>query len=142
MTVIPDAGIAPQYVVWLNDEERAISVRWFRASVSDPWRVTAVTFHGEPSADRFRISLSDLPTPYDKEPDWQPRSPAETPNEFYVRVAQTFMDLEAFKPQGPTKALGELAGVPFTTAVNWVRECRNRGLLSPSRRQLALSGRP
>lgn len=67
---------------------------------------------------------------------WTPRGEDESFDDFLVRVADTFRVLERTRPHS-TRALAELADVPYTTAVNWVRKARDKGLLPRSRRQLA-----
>lgn len=73
--------------------------------------------------------LRDRPTP------WEPRSNDESSEDFYRRVALCYRELEFRRPHDPTQALAELAEVPFTTAVHWVRVCRDRKLLPKSKRQ-------
>lgn len=67
--------------------------------------------------------------------DWRPQTAFDSRRAFLEFVAATFRDLEAHRPSDTTKALAELADVPFTTAVNWVRECRAAQLLPKSKRQ-------
>lgn len=69
--------------------------------------------------------------------DWRPRGETEALEDFLARVAQTFLALEHSRPNDTTKALAAHANVPFTTAVNWIRQCRDRQLLPKSRRQRA-----
>ncbi len=59
----------------------------------------------------------------------------ESPDQFYTRVALIFAELSISRPSDTTTALAELADVPFTTAVSWVRKSRERGYLPKSGRQ-------
>lgn len=67
---------------------------------------------------------------------WRPQTDFDSRRSFLEFVAATFRDLEAYRPSDTTKALAEVADVPFTTAVNWVRECRSAELLPKSKRQM------
>lgn len=68
---------------------------------------------------------------------WSPRAeaPEETTDEWYANTAALYRHIEALQP-APTKALADYCEVPFTTAVRWVRQCRDRGLLPRSSKQL------
>lgn len=67
---------------------------------------------------------------------WSSKQPGQSADEFFAVTAQLFTLLTELHPKGTTKALAEYADVPFTTAVRWVRECRDRGLLPKSSKQL------
>lgn len=70
-------------------------------------------------------------------PQWVPRGQAEPMDQFLKRVALVFRQLQKTNLPNTTTALADLADVPFTTAVFWVREARKRGYLPESRRQQA-----
>lgn len=82
------------------------------------------------------VAKADVTAIRDFPLDWEPRKPGETADVFYRRVALYFRELEFTRPDDPTQALAELADVPFTTAVHWVRVCRDRGILPKSKRQM------
>lgn len=66
---------------------------------------------------------------------WMPRRDGVSADQFYRQVADVFNDLQPAHARNTTTALAELAGVPFTTAVHWVREARKRDYLPRSNRQ-------
>lgn len=72
--------------------------------------------------------------------EWEPRQPGETPDDFYKRVATVYGQLSLTNLGNTTSALAEMAEVPFSTAVHWVREARKRGHLDLSRRQRTIRG--
>jgi hypothetical protein len=69
--------------------------------------------------------------------DWQPRDRSDlSAGDWYRDTAALYRLIENLHPGSPTKALAEYAQVNFSTAVYWIRECRRRGLLPKSAKQL------
>lgn len=121
--------------------ERLRAVRMTGASAPriGPWATSkSLIFQDPPTEEDLRPfwrGVSDAKGPM-LTYAWRPREQFESKTEFLKFVAMTFRDLEAQRPSDTTKALAEVADVPFTTAVNWVRECRNAQLLPKSKRQM------
>lgn len=68
---------------------------------------------------------------------WTPRAASDlSTDEWYARTALLFDHIKEIQPRNTTQAMADACGVPFTTAVRWVRECRQRGLLPLSQRQI------
>lgn len=97
-------------------------------------------------AKRFgpvRRSFSELVEEWDERPDRPPRileipNAKPRPDEFYEQVAELYAWLAG--PGGSRKPAVDIANdndVPASTVHRWVREARNRGLLSPGQRGAA-----
>lgn len=85
---------------------------------------------GEGSTRRVTVTFPD-----GSKVVWRARDQVPDADAWYASTADLFRALAVMDPAKPTSALALFCDVPFTTAVRWVRVCRDRDLLPQSARQ-------
>lgn len=144
---------------WTGTKSPCVAVHWTWEPAQWVWLRRGFVFYGEPTAENIRaIQVKDLPSPAALKmakqstvpseaevvalhealmtetaglrlPPWKSRQGNEPMDEFLQRVARMYELIEELHPYARTTRLADHCGVPFTTAVYWIRQCRTRGFL-------------